>query len=200
MGTSQSSPSTTLETLCSTSDVDNSIDHERKFPHIVFNENDLFGLECNRHLYHQSTESLCASSAEDEIEDDDHLDEEWNERLLILEDAANLARLAEFYLNPHKQLVPSDPYAYGRNYFTRPSAYKLKTMDGDEEEDDDIQCIIHAREGERVWDPVITDTESRVDGMTTHLGLESKGQHTNRIVSLDPSCVVRFGMQYDVHR
>eukprot|EP00980_Cylindrotheca_fusiformis_P024594 scaffold12118_cov138-Cylindrotheca_fusiformis.AAC.11 len=57
-----------------------------------------------------------------ESDDDDDDDEEWNERLLILKDARNLATLADFFLNPHKPIVTSDPFAYGRNYFTRPSA------------------------------------------------------------------------------
>jgi hypothetical protein len=50
------------------------------------------------------------------------IDEEWNERLQILRDARNLAKVADFFLNPHKSVVTWDPCACGRNYFSRPSA------------------------------------------------------------------------------
>ncbi|CAJ1964638.1 unnamed protein product [Cylindrotheca closterium] len=192
MGTTRSTPLTTLEassSSCSrrTEDID-SIDCERTIPTMGFDENDLSFLEGNRYLHRQSTDSLCASigRSEEEIEDD-----EWNERQLILEDAANLARLAEFHLNPHTTLVPSDPYSFGQNYLTRPPGYELHTMEGDEEEDDDIQ--------ERIRDTCIPDSESR-DDMSTHLKSEDMWQNMNAVVSLDPSCVVRFGLHYDNHK
>lgn len=195
MGTSQSTTSKTLATSCdSTNDGDCSIG---QIPNIVKNK-DIFVLEGIRHLHRQSTDSLCASigSAEEEIDDD--RDGEWNERLLILEDAANLARLADFYLNPQKQLVPSDPYAYGRNFFTSPYAYTPHTMEGDEEEEDEIQCVVHSREEERVFETGMPGAENR--DSTTPLESKSKWQKTDTRVSLDPSCVVRFGLQYDNHQ
>lgn len=205
MGTFQSTP---LETSCSTTnneaDSTNSIDHNNRVdpPNKISDEVDIFALDGNCCLRRQSTESLCASigRSEDEIEENDYfLDEDWCERIHILEDAANLARLADFYLNPHKPLVPSDPYAYGRNYFTRPSAYKIQTMNVDEEEDDNMQCIIHSRAGERICENDASDTESRDDDKITHLRHETSSQAKNTAASLDPSCVVRFGLQYDHH-
>jgi hypothetical protein len=53
-------------------------------------------------------------------EDDDEEDAE--ERELILEEMQQLKKLAQDYLQPERPVVTSDPYAMGRNYFSRPSA------------------------------------------------------------------------------
>ncbi|CAJ1960798.1 unnamed protein product, partial [Cylindrotheca closterium] len=66
--------------------------------------------------------------SEDELEDP-----EWNERLAILEDASNLAKMADFFLNPHKAVVTTDPYVCGRNYFSRPSALPQQSQEEEAE-------------------------------------------------------------------
>ena len=48
--------------------------------------------------------------------------EEAEERARILADAQQLKKLAVDYLHPEKPVVTTDPCAFGRNYFTRPSA------------------------------------------------------------------------------
>ncbi|KAL3935549.1 MAG: hypothetical protein SGBAC_008951 [Bacillariaceae sp.] len=68
--------------------------------------------------------------SEDEIEVEDP---QWNERLAILKDASNLARLADFFLNPHKPVVATDPFACGRNYFSRASAVPQQSQEETEE-------------------------------------------------------------------
>ncbi|KAL3937591.1 MAG: hypothetical protein SGBAC_007331 [Bacillariaceae sp.] len=59
--------------------------------------------------------------------------EEADEIARIMEDAANLKQLAVDYLHPELPVVTSDPFACGRNYFSRPSA-EGKDSDGEDEE------------------------------------------------------------------
>jgi hypothetical protein len=47
---------------------------------------------------------------------------EESERELVLADAKNLKELAVMHMHPEKAVVSSDALAFGRNYFTRPSA------------------------------------------------------------------------------
>ena len=161
-------------------------------------DNDLLLLEGCRHLYHQTTDSLCASinCCEDEIEDEDELlldAEEWNERRLILEDAANLSRLADYYLNPHKPLVPTDPYIYGRNYFSRPSAFKVWTMEGDE--DDDMEYLPLSNQTDRMW-----VADMRLPALDHEDAISDQNLlKDDTIGPPDPSCVLRFGLNYDSH-
>merc|ERR1719311_1367287 len=58
--------------------------------------------------------------------DEDDMEEE---RELILEEMKQLKTSAEWYLNPEKPIAV-DPTAFGRNYFSRPSA----PVNDDEEE------------------------------------------------------------------
>ena len=53
-------------------------------------------------------------------EQEDHVNEEEHER--ILEDLKQLKKLAVDYLHPELPVVTTDPFACGRNYFTRYSA------------------------------------------------------------------------------
>eukprot|EP00559_Dactyliosolen_fragilissimus_P009451 CAMPEP_0184861158 /NCGR_PEP_ID=MMETSP0580-20130426/5921_1 /TAXON_ID=1118495 /ORGANISM="Dactyliosolen fragilissimus" /LENGTH=193 /DNA_ID=CAMNT_0027358561 /DNA_START=55 /DNA_END=633 /DNA_ORIENTATION=+ len=48
--------------------------------------------------------------------------EDINERAQILADAVNLMKLARDYLHPEIGVETTDPAAYSRNYFNRPSA------------------------------------------------------------------------------
>lgn len=68
-----------------------------------------------------------SASVESEFDDDsDDEDEEYDEEILqILEDAKKLKILAQAYLHPEKPVVTTDPTAFGRNYFTTPSAIQL---------------------------------------------------------------------------
>ena len=59
-------------------------------------------------------------------------DEEWNERLRILEDARNLAKVATFFHHPEKPVV-TDATVCARCYFSRPSAPEQNTLDEDNE-------------------------------------------------------------------
>ena len=59
------------------------------------------------------------------------VEEDEAERAQILREAAQLKQLAVDYMHPEAPVVTTDPYAMGRNYFTRPSA---PVVDEDEEE------------------------------------------------------------------
>jgi hypothetical protein len=56
-------------------------------------------------------------------------DEEAEERELILEEMQQLKQLAVDYLHPERPVVTSDPYAMGRNYFSRPSTEQYEDED-----------------------------------------------------------------------
>eukprot|EP00538_Stauroneis_constricta_P006765 CAMPEP_0119570546 /NCGR_PEP_ID=MMETSP1352-20130426/43670_1 /TAXON_ID=265584 /ORGANISM="Stauroneis constricta, Strain CCMP1120" /LENGTH=407 /DNA_ID=CAMNT_0007620215 /DNA_START=100 /DNA_END=1321 /DNA_ORIENTATION=- len=60
-------------------------------------------------------------------------DEDAEERARILEDMAQLKKLAVDYLHPELPVKTTDAFACGRNYFTRPSA---EEYEGEEEMDD----------------------------------------------------------------
>ena len=60
------------------------------------------------------------------------IDEEWNERLKILEDARKLNQFAQFYLHPEKPVV-ADATACARCYFSRSSAPEQTSADDEEE-------------------------------------------------------------------
>ena len=64
--------------------------------------------------------------------------EESEERAQILEEAAMLKKYAGFHLHPERPVVSSDSTAFGRNYFTRPSAPEQITK----EESDERQRIL----------------------------------------------------------
>jgi hypothetical protein len=61
-------------------------------------------------------------------------DDEAEQRMLIVADAANLKKLAEDYLHPEKPVVTTDANAFGRNYFTRASAPDTTEEEEEEEE------------------------------------------------------------------
>jgi predicted Rdx family selenoprotein len=63
-------------------------------------------------------------------------EEDAKERELILEDMMQLKKLAQDYLQPERPVVTSDPYAMGRNYFSRPSADEYESEDDMDERDD----------------------------------------------------------------
>jgi hypothetical protein len=87
-----------------------------------------------------SSSSIDEDSDDSEYDSDsnDGIDEEWNERLAILEDSRKLRQLAEFFLYPEKPVVTSDPFATGRNYFTRPSFPEYKDKDDMDQQREDI--------------------------------------------------------------
>jgi hypothetical protein len=58
---------------------------------------------------------------------------EEEEREQVLEDAKNLKELAGCYMHPEKPVVSSDAMAFGRNYFTRPSAPEFEEEEDMEE-------------------------------------------------------------------
>jgi predicted Rdx family selenoprotein len=98
----------------------------------------------------ESTEApqhFISSSASDEDSDDSAYDsdsddeeyEEWNERLAIVEDSRKLRQLAEFFLYPEKPVITSDPFATGRNYFTRPSAPEYEDEDNMDQREDILE-------------------------------------------------------------
>jgi hypothetical protein len=64
--------------------------------------------------------------------------EEAMERNQILEDMKATKKLAVDYLHPELPVATTDPYACGRNYFTRPSAkpYDLSSKDHGAEEEE----------------------------------------------------------------
>jgi hypothetical protein len=61
------------------------------------------------------------------------------ERELIMKDLKQLKQLAVDYLHPEKPVVTSDPYATGRNYFSRPSADEYEVEDEMNERDDILE-------------------------------------------------------------
>jgi hypothetical protein len=61
--------------------------------------------------------------------------EEAEERAEIIADAQALKKLAVDYLHPELPVVTTDPFASGRNYFSRPSAEEYEDEDGMEERD-----------------------------------------------------------------
>merc|ERR1711957_306302 len=82
-----------------------------------------------------STDGVCfgrnyfgrASAAE--MEDDEFADE----RAEILEEAAALKKLAADYMHPEVGVTATDGAAFGRNYFSRPSAPEMEDMEEAEE-------------------------------------------------------------------
>jgi hypothetical protein len=71
-------------------------------------------------------------SSEDEVNE--------NERAMILADTVTLKQSATHFLHPEKTVVTTDPFACGRNYFTR---YNAPNQDASEDERDRIlaDCI-----------------------------------------------------------
>ena len=61
-------------------------------------------------------------SAPEQVEDAD-------EHAKIMEDLAALKKLAVDFMHPELPVVTTDPYAWGRNYFTRPSASQQEDSD-----------------------------------------------------------------------
>lgn len=57
------------------------------------------------------------------------LDEEEEERQQVLAEAAELKKVAEWYMHPEKPVVCDDPCATARNYFARPSAPEFEEED-----------------------------------------------------------------------
>jgi uncharacterized protein YqiB (DUF1249 family) len=77
-----------------------------------------------------SSDSDTDSETDDEDEEED--DEEFLERLRILEDAKQLKKLAVMFAHPELP-VESEPTAYARCYFDRPSAPEQETVEEAEE-------------------------------------------------------------------
>jgi hypothetical protein len=78
------------------------------------------------------------SSEYDEDTDDDHEeDEEYDEflaeRLCVLQDAKKLKQLAVMFSHPEEPVKTTDPCAYGRNFFSRPSAPEQESLEEAEE-------------------------------------------------------------------
>eukprot|EP00934_Nitzschia_sp_Nitz4_P002505 Nitzschia sp. Nitz4//scaffold36_size144017//59188//62095//NITZ4_003088-RA/size144017-processed-gene-0.43-mRNA-1//1//CDS//3329549462//2495//frame0 len=65
--------------------------------------------------------------------------EEEAEREQILADAKALKKLAVDYMHPEKPVVTSDPFACGRNYFSRPSAEEYEDEDDMDERDEILE-------------------------------------------------------------
>jgi len=66
------------------------------------------------------------------LSDPNELEDE-GERQLILADTKNLKELAVWHMHPEKPVESSDATAFGRNYFTRPSAPEYEDDDMEEE-------------------------------------------------------------------
>lgn len=67
----------------------------------------------------------------------DDCDVEMDQRALIMQDIKQLKQLAMDYLHPELPAVTSDPYACGRNYFSRPSA------EANEEKEEERETIMN---------------------------------------------------------
>lgn len=76
-----------------------------------------------------------------ELEDDDS-----SERELVLADAKQLKKVAEWYLQPEKPVVSDDPFATGRNFFSRPSADHV----GEDTDEEREQVLAEAKELKKV--------------------------------------------------
>jgi len=63
-------------------------------------------------------------------------DEEWTERLRVLEDCRNLKKVAGFFLHPERPVVVDDAAATARCYFDRASAPKYDDADQEGQVDD----------------------------------------------------------------
>jgi hypothetical protein len=66
------------------------------------------------------------------IDDDSEEDEEWNERLRILQDARSLRKLAEFFMSPEMPVIV-DATAKARCYFSRVSAPEVTSLVAEQE-------------------------------------------------------------------
>ena len=64
----------------------------------------------------------------------EEIEEDTDEKDLIMEEMKQLKKLAVDYMHPEKPVVTSDPYATGRNFFTRPSAEEQVRVEESEEE------------------------------------------------------------------
>eukprot|EP00980_Cylindrotheca_fusiformis_P022061 scaffold8960_cov91-Cylindrotheca_fusiformis.AAC.1 len=74
---------------------------------------------------HADEDSLCSKEEEDE-------------RARVLADAKLLKQYAEHHLHPERTVVTTDPFACGRNYFSRPSALQFE----DEESADERELVL----------------------------------------------------------
>jgi len=91
----------------------------------TFIEVDQFG----ENMTDTESESEYSSSDESEIEDS----EEDADRALVLDDARKLKELAMAFLHPEVNVSSTSPTAFGRNYFSRPSAQaQIDANDGEE--------------------------------------------------------------------
>ncbi|CAB9511958.1 expressed unknown protein [Seminavis robusta] len=100
---------------------------------------------------------------------DDSDSEDEEERDLVLQELAQLKKLAVDYLHPERAVVCQDPCAFGRNYFGRASAPDQEDEDMDEERDAILEELAELK-------------RSAVDFM-----------HPERPLSVDPTC---FGRNY----
>ena len=80
-----------------------------------------------------------ASAEEYEGEDD------MDERDDIMEDTMRLKKLAQDYFQPERPVVTSDPYAMGRNYFSRPSAHEYENEDDMDARDDIMEDMVQLK-------------------------------------------------------
>eukprot|EP00525_Craspedostauros_australis_P006731 CAMPEP_0198135488 /NCGR_PEP_ID=MMETSP1442-20131203/60615_1 /TAXON_ID= /ORGANISM="Craspedostauros australis, Strain CCMP3328" /LENGTH=566 /DNA_ID=CAMNT_0043796661 /DNA_START=142 /DNA_END=1841 /DNA_ORIENTATION=- len=74
------------------------------------------------------------------------LDEEAEERARVLEDAAALKQLAVDYMHPELPVKTTDPFACGRNYFSRPAADEYEDEDDMDERDDIVADAMKLKE------------------------------------------------------
>jgi hypothetical protein len=78
---------------------------------------------CGRNYF---TRPSSAPTQEEDVEDEE-------ERSRILEEMQQMKKLAVDYLHPERPVQTTDPFACGRNYFTRPSAPPQEDMEDEEE-------------------------------------------------------------------
>jgi len=67
--------------------------------------------------------------------------QEVEERMQILQEASHFKMYADFYMHPEKPVASQDAMAFGRNYFTRPSASEYLDLDEAKERDEILKEV-----------------------------------------------------------
>ncbi|CAJ1964642.1 unnamed protein product, partial [Cylindrotheca closterium] len=113
------------------------------------------------------------------------------ERDLVLKEARQLKKLAVDYLHPERPVVTTDPFACGRNYFTRPSAPQY---------DEDYEM-----ERELIMDDAKHLKELAQEYLCREVPASSMFPTAEKVISptatiaspsSDPACVLFVGMNY----
>jgi len=103
--------------------------------------------------------------------------EEAEERMRVLEEAALLKQYATFHLHPELPVKTTDPTAFGRNYFSRPSAVEQEFMEDLSQPNpgvlEDIMVVSAASQEQEIHDEPCDDVSS------------SFLSHSERLIALD---------------